>query len=142
MKKAFLNSFFMNRLDLPGLIQPRRFTALAGFLTLFLALLAEPALAQAAAPTEGFGDGPKLVIALIAMVWVILAGLKTFSASMKTKGVRLFNWNKVNAILMVVFLVVFMLFVLWHFLKVMKFTLPVSASAHGVELDGMLSVTF
>jgi cytochrome c oxidase subunit 2 len=141
MKKALLNSFFMNSLDLSGLFQPRRFTALAGLLTLFMAVFAEPALAQAA-PTEGFGDGPKLIIALIALVWVVLAGLKTFSASMKTKGVRLFNWNKVNAVLMVVFLVVFLLFVLWHFLKLMKFTLPVSASAHGVELDGMLSVTF
>ena len=138
---ATLNSFFMKRNAMPGLFKWGRYTASAGFLTLLLGLLTEPALAQAA-PTEGFGDGPKLIIALIALAWVVLAGLKTFSASMKTRGVRLFNWNKVNAVLMVVFLVVFMLFVLWHFLKLMKFTLPVSASAHGVELDGMLSVTF
>ncbi len=113
-----------------------------GLLGMMTALWPVSAVAQAAAPTEGFGDGPKLVIALIALAWVILAGLKTFSASMRTKGVRLFNWNKVNAVLMVFFLVVFMLFVLWQFLKLMKFTLPISASAHGVELDGMLSVTF
>ena len=138
---ATLNSFFMKRNAMPGLFKWGRYTASAGFLTLLLGLLTEPALAQAA-PTEGFGDGPKLIIALIALAWVVLAGLKTYSASMKTRGVRLFNWNKVNAVLMVVFLVVFMLFVLWHFLKLMKFTLPVSASAHGVELDGMLSVTF
>jgi len=123
-------------------VLPRVGVALFAVLVQVCLLIPQAVSAQAAAPTEGFGDGPKLILALLALCWVVLAGLKTFSASMRSRGVRLFNWNKVNAVLMVVFLVVFMLFVLWHFLKLMKFTLPVSASAHGVELDGMLNVTF
>jgi len=131
----------MKRNAMSGLFKFGRFNVITVFFTLFFGFFSKPVLAQSA-PIEGFGDGPKLVIALMALAWVLLAGLQTFSASMRTKGVRLFNWNKVNAVLMVFFLVAFMLFVLWHFLKVMKFTLPISASAHGVELDGMLNVTF
>lgn len=110
--------------------------------------VAAPATASAdgaaapAASDGGFGDNILLMLMVIVLGATLLVAGRTVSAAYKAKGIRLFNWNNINGALFIVFLLVFFAFVGWHFLKYMKYTLPVAASAHGVLIDRMLAITF
>lgn len=56
----------------------------------------------------------------------------------KKKDTNLDSFNKINGILMLVFLVGGMFLVFWYSSKASKFYLPESASVHGVWIDDML----
>jgi cytochrome c oxidase subunit 2 len=93
-------------------------------------------------PKSAFGNGPIIILSLIMLGAVMLYAGRVISASYKLKGIRLFNWNSINAFLFIVFLVVGMALVAFQFLRYMKFTLPEAASEHGVVIDQMLAITF
>ena len=96
----------------------------------------------AAQPKSAWGNTPLLILTLIMLGAMLLYAGRVISARFKLKGVRLFNWNGINGVLFIVFLVVGMALVAWQFIKYMKFTLPEAASAHGVVIDQMLAITF
>lgn len=50
--------------------------------------------------------------------------------------------NKLQAILMLVFLVFYFSFFAWQYLKWGKYMLPISASEHGVGIDNLMNVTW
>lgn len=100
------------------------------------------AAGAATAKKDGWGNGPVMILTFIMLGALMLYAGRVVSARYKLKGVRLFNWNNINGILFIVFLVVGMALVAFQFLKYMKFTLPVAASEHGVVLDQMLAITF
>lgn len=90
----------------------------------------------------GFANNILIMLMVIVLGATVLVAGRTVSAAYRAKGVQLFNWNSINGFLFVVFMVVFFLFVGWHFVKYMKFTLPEAASLHGVLIDRMLAITF
>lgn len=96
----------------------------------------------AAKADTGFGNGPIIILALIMLGAVLLYAGRVISTRFKLKGVRLFNWNNINGILFIVFMVVGFALVGLSFVKYMKFTLPVAASEHGAIIDSMLAITF
>ena len=90
----------------------------------------------------GFGNGPIVILTLIMLGAMVLYAGRVVSTRYKLKGVRLFNWNNINGILFIVFMVVGFALVALQFIKYMKFTLPVAASEHGAIIDNMLAITF
>lgn len=91
-------------------------------------------------PTRG--ESALMVLALIVFGALLLFAGRLLSAQYRLRGIRLFNWNTINAGLFVVFLVVGMALVGLQFARLMRFTLPVAASEHGVVIDQMLAITF
>ncbi len=81
-----------------------------------------------------------LVIVLI--VAVILASLRVISTLFRSKGERLFNWNNINGILFLVFLIVGFFWIYVQFANYTRHLLPEAASEHGVLVDRMLMITF
>jgi cytochrome c oxidase subunit 2 len=91
-------------------------------------------------PTRG--ESALMILALIVFGSLLLFAGRLLSAQYRLRGIRLFNWNTINAGLFVVFLVVGMALVGLQFARLMRHTLPVAASEHGVVLDQMLAITF
>ena len=81
-----------------------------------------------------------LVIVLI--VAVILSSLRVISTLFRSKGERLFDWNKINGILFLVFLIVGFFWIYVQFANYTRHLLPEAASEHGVLVDRMLMITF
>jgi len=91
-------------------------------------------------PTRG--ESALMILAVIVFGALLLFAGRLLSAQYRLRGIRLFNWDTINAGLFVVFLVVGMALVVVQFARLMRHTLPVAASEHGVVLDNMLAVTF
>jgi len=98
------------------------------------------AAAGGGGPTRG--ESALMILALIVFGSLLLFAGRLLSAQYRLRGIRLFNWNTINAGLFVVFLVVGMALVGLQFARLMRHTLPVAASEHGVVLDQMLAITF
>jgi len=77
-----------------------------------------------------------LAIILAVVVGRILTGIY------KLQNVRLFRWNNVNGVLMLLFLLAFFGFVFYQMNQYRQYILPESSSAHGPILDRMMWVTF
>ena len=88
------------------------------------------------------GESALMILALIVFGALLLFAGRLLSAQYRLRGIRLFNWNTINAGLFIVFLVVGMALVAVQFARLMRHTLPVAASEHGVVLDQMLAITF
>ncbi|MBM3918589.1 MAG: c-type cytochrome [Sphingomonadales bacterium] len=97
-------------------------------------------LAGGGGPTRG--ESALMILALIVFGALLLFAGRLLSAQYRLRGIRLFNWNSINAGLFVVFLVVGMALVGLQFARLMRHTLPVAASEHGVVIDQMLVITF
>lgn len=90
----------------------------------------------------GSGYWTMMGIAIFLIVAVVLSALRVISTLYKSKGVRIFNWNKINGVLFIVSLVVGMIWIFSQFAQYNRHLLPEAASEHGVEIDAMLTWTF
>jgi cytochrome c oxidase subunit 2 len=81
-------------------------------------------------------------LVIILIVAVILAGLRVISTMFRTRGERLFNWNNINGILFLVFLIVGFYWIYAQFANYSRYLLPEAASEHGKLIDNMLLITF
>lgn len=125
----------------------------ASVLSLLFILLSVAVFAQDAAPAavEEAAKEPVgkmvmyyLLVGLVAAMGLNIIGkiLKvtelTFELSGKKKGI---NWNMINAVLFLVFLIVGMYYAFWEFGYHGKMLLPESASEHGLRTDSLFNIT-
>jgi cytochrome c oxidase subunit II len=84
-----------------------------------------------------------LFIISILLVYIISLVFKILTRIGDIQGKPVMNWNKINSVLLMVFLVVGMIAVIWEFAVHGKLTIfeAGSASAHGVEYDSMFMIT-
>ena len=89
-----------------------------------------------------------LLVSVTVLLVIISAAqiLKIAELSAISKGVKVYEIsekdNRVQAVLMLVFLVFYFSFFAWQYLKWSHLMLPVSASEHGVGVDSLMNVTW
>src|SRR3990167_9164067 len=89
-----------------------------------------------------------LLVSVTVLLVIISAAqiLKIAELSAISKGVKVYEIsekdNKVQAVLMLVFLVFYFSFFAWQYFKWSHLMLPVSASKHGVGIDSLMNVTW
>ena len=89
-----------------------------------------------------------LLVSVTVLLVIISAAqiLKIAELSAISKGVKVYEIsekdNRVQAILMLVFLVFYFSFFAWQYFKWSDLMLPVSASEHGVGVDSLMNVTW
>ncbi len=87
-----------------------------------------------------------VVVALLLIIAVAVQVLKASELLAISKGKQVFEIsekeNRVQGIMMLVFLVAYMSFFVWQIWNWYGELLPVSASAHGVGIDNLFAITF
>lgn len=83
-----------------------------------------------------------LFLLLCLFIAIIGKALKVYELTRETEGkASAIDWDKINAILFAVFLVVGLYGVYWEYTVHGNMILPEAASEHGVKIDEMLNVT-
>ncbi|MGF7073982.1 cytochrome c oxidase subunit II [Mucilaginibacter sp. R-33] len=122
----------------------------AAFMLLGTNLLMAQTEAAGAAP--GQEEAPKVdwtgVAYYVAIFFLICLGvaivgkiLKIYDLTLKMQGKKGIKWNTVMAVICIVFLLVGLYGAYWSFTEQGSMTLPEAASAHGVKIDEMFTVT-
>jgi cytochrome c oxidase subunit 2 len=83
-----------------------------------------------------------LMLMFIVFGLILIMVFKILDLVGKLTGREVIKWNRVNANLMLIFLIVGMTAAFWEYFIHEKYFLPSSASEHGLSLDGMMSITF
>jgi cytochrome c oxidase subunit 2 len=89
-----------------------------------------------------------LLVSVTVLLIVISAAqiLKIAELSAASRGEKIYHvtekQNKIQSVLMLVFLVLYFAFFAWQYIKWGGFMLPVSASEHGVGVDNLMNVTW
>jgi cytochrome c oxidase subunit 2 len=140
-------------MSLKRLISNKTMAALA---VLFTAFTSTSAFAQEAAAAATATEKPVdmtpiykttvfyvlLFLLLCLFIAIIGKALKVYELSRETEGKPSWiNWDKINALLFALFLVVGLYGVYWEYSVHGKMLLPEAASEHGVKIDDMLYVT-
>lgn len=140
-------------MSLKRLISNKTMAALAVVFTVFTSAsaFAQQAAAAATATAKPVDMTPiykttvfyvLLFLLLCLFVAIIGKALKVYELTRATEGKAAgINWDKVNAILFALFLIVGLYGVYWEYTVHGKMILPEAASEHGVKIDEMLNVT-
>lgn len=133
------------------LINSKKAVALAASMSLFgtQALMAQGTDAAGAAGATADKSAMWISIGYYVLLFVILCVaiaiigriIKIYDLTQKMQGKKGFNWNTIMAVICLVFLVAGMYGAYWAFTVQGSMTLPVSASAHGVAIDEMFTLT-
>ena len=89
------------------------------------------------------GAGYYVLLFLLLCVAIGIIGkiLKVYDLTQQIQGKKEINWNNLMAIICLVFLVIGLYGAYWEFTVQGSMTLPEAASAHGVKIDEMFTVT-
>jgi len=128
------------------------FSLLAVFMltgtNLLMAQTAAPADATTAAAADDktamwMGAGYYVLLFLLLCVVVAIVGkiLRVYDLTQQIQGKKELNWNNLMAVICLVFLVFGLYGAYWEFTVQGTQTLPEAASAHGVKIDEMFTVT-
>ena len=87
-----------------------------------------------------------VIVAIVLVLFVMGQVMRVFELSAVLRGRAVYHVTekeiRSQAVLMLVFLVAYFTFIIWQISKWGKFSLPVSASEHGVVTDNLLNVTW
>lgn len=141
-------------MSLKNLISKKTFAGLAVMLTAFVnttSVFAQEAAAAAATTAKTVDMGPiyksalfYVLLFLLLCLFVAIVGKAlrvyelTRTAQDKPEGI---NWNTVNAVLFLLFLIVGLYGVYWEYTVHGKMILPEAASVDGAEIDKMFNIT-
>ncbi|MET3503576.1 MULTISPECIES: cytochrome c oxidase subunit II [Mucilaginibacter] len=126
---------------------------LLSFFAAFMLLGTNLLMAQTAAgAAPGQEEAPKVdwtgiayyvLIFFLICLGVAIVGkiLKIYDLTLKMQGKKGIKWNTVMAVICIVFLFVGLYGAYWSFTEQGSMTLPEAASAHGVKIDEMFTVT-
>lgn len=126
---------------------------LLSFFAAFMLLCTNLLMAQTAAgAAPGQEEAPKVdwtgiayyvLIFFLICLGVAIVGkiLKIYDLTLKMQGKKGIKWNTVMAVICIVFLFVGLYGAYWSFTEQGSMTLPEAASAHGVKIDEMFTVT-
>jgi len=138
-------------MSLKRLISNKTMAALAVLFTVFTSTSAFAQAAAAAATAKPVDMTPiykttvfyvLLFLLLCLFIAIIGKALKVYELSRETEGkADGIDWDKVNAILFALFLVVGLYGVYWEYTVHGNMILPEAASEHGVKIDEMLNLT-
>lgn len=140
-------------MSLKRLISNKTMAALAVLFTAFTSTsaFAQEAAAAATATAKPVDMTPiykttvfyvLLFLLLCLFIAIIGKALKVYELSRETEGrASGINWDKINAVLFALFLVVGLYGVYWEYTVHGNMILPEAASEHGVKIDQMLNVT-
>ncbi|PWK76452.1 cytochrome c oxidase subunit 2 [Mucilaginibacter oryzae] len=102
------------------------------------------ATGQAEAPkVDWTGVAYYVLIFFLICLGVAVVGkiLKVYDLTLKMQGKKGLNWNTVMATFCIIFLLIGLYGAYWSFTEQGSMTLPEAASAHGVKIDEMFTVT-
>lgn len=93
--------------------------------------------------TLALGLGTYFLYALVfvLLLAVLFSALKVLSMVFKLRGKRLFDWNHINGLLFLVFMVAFLAFVFWQFYAWGEQIMLPGGAEHGAEIDQLFMVT-
>ncbi len=140
-------------MSLKNIISNKTMAALAVIMTVFSSTttFAQGAAAAASSMTKPVDMAPiykttafyvLLFLLLCLFIAIIGKALKVYELTKETEGkISAINWDKINAILFAVFLVVGLYGVYWEYTVHGKLILPEAASEHGKRIDQMFMVT-
>jgi len=140
-------------MSLKRLISNKTMAALAVLFTVFTSAsaFAQDAAATATATAKPVDMTPiykttvfyvLLFLLLCLFIAIIGKALKVYELTRKTEGkTNGINWDKINAVLFAIFLVVGLYAVYWEYTVHGNMLLPEAASEHGVKIDQMLNIT-
>ncbi len=140
-------------MSLKRLISNKTMAALAVLFTAFTSTsaFAQEAAAAATATAKPVDMTPiykttlfyvLLFLLLCLFIAIIGKALKVYELTRETEGKgKGINWDKINAVLFAVFLVVGLYGVYWEYTVHGDMLLPEAASEHGVKIDDMLNIT-
>lgn len=125
---------------------------LLSFFAVFMLLGTNLLMAQTGAAAPGQEEAPKVdwtgvayyvLIFFLICLGVAIVGkiLKIYDLTLKMQGKKGLKWNNVMAVICIVFLVFGLYGAYWSFTEQGSMTLPEAASAHGVKIDEMFTVT-
>ncbi|MFC0515937.1 cytochrome c oxidase subunit II [Mucilaginibacter angelicae] len=127
---------------------------LLSFFAVFMLLGTNLLMAQteAAGAAPGQEEAPKVdwtgvayyvLIFFLICLGVAIVGkiLKIYDLTQKMQGKKGLKWNNVMAVICIIFLVFGLYGAYWSFTEQGSMTLPEAASAHGVKIDEMFTVT-
>jgi cytochrome c oxidase subunit 2 len=138
------------------LINSKKVLSLSAAFMLFgtnLLMAQDPAVAQGTATatspdavdTSGMWIGVAyyLILFFIACLCVAIVGkiLKIYDLTLKMQGKKGFNWNGIMGVICLIFIIVGFYGAYWSLTVQGSMSLPESASAHGVDMDNMFTVT-
>jgi cytochrome c oxidase subunit 2 len=141
-----------NKMGFKILNSKKIFSLLAVFMltgtNLLMAQTAAPADATTAAAADDktamwMGAGYYVLLFLLLCVVVAIVGkiLRVYDLTQQIQGKKELNWNNLMAVICLVFLVFGLYGAYWEFTVQGTQTLPEAASAHGVKIDEMFTVT-
>lgn len=137
-------------MSLKRLISNKTMAALAVLFTAFTSTsaFAQEAAAAAAKPVDMTPIYKTTVfyvllfLLLCLFIAIIGKALKVYELTRETEGkAKGINWDKINAILFALFLIVGLYGVYWEYTVHGDMLLPEAASEHGVKIDQMLNIT-
>ena len=83
------------------------------------------------------------LLLLVGAVSIAILGkiLRVYDLSQKMQGKKGINWNNIMGIVCIIFLIAGIYGAYWSLTVQGSMTLPEAASAHGVDMDNMFTVT-
>ena len=141
-----------NKMGFKILNSKKIFSLLAVFMltgtNLLMAQTAAPADATTAAAADDktamwMGAGYYVLLFLLLCVVIAIVGkiLRVYDLTQQIQGKKELNWNNLMAVICLVFLIFGLYGSYWEFTVQGTQTLPEAASAHGVKIDEMFTVT-
>ncbi len=141
-----------NKMGFKILNSKKIFSLLAVFMltgtNLLMAQTAAPADATTAAAADDktamwMGAGYYVLLFLLLCVVIAIVGkiLRVYDLTQQIQGKKELNWNNLMAVICLVFLIFGLYGAYWEFTVQGTQTLPEAASAHGVKIDEMFTVT-
>ncbi len=139
-----------NKMGFKKLIKSKKILSLLAvfMLTGTNLVMAQTAAAATPAATDDksvmwMGAGYYVLLFLLLCVVIAIVGkiLKVYDLTRQMQGKKELNWNNLMAVICLVFLLFGLYGAYWSFTVQGSMTLPEAASAHGVKIDEMFTVT-